>query len=160
MTTGIPTIDETVQHTTTWVSEVCAELGDPSRLHGWAALRGVLQHLRELLGDDEAAHLAAQLPMLIRGLFYEGYDPSPILRPERDLESFLRAVEARAGSDRIDAEAAARAVFAVLCRHLGGEAAQVRRRLSAPIRALWPTPRAPRRRSLLRPPAPRTRPLR
>lgn len=147
--TGVATIDETIQHTMTWVAEVCAEMGDPLRPHGWSALRGVLQHLRDLMGDDEAAHLAAQLPLLIRGLFYEGYDPNPIVVPERDRDSFLAAVQDGIGTDRVDPANAARAVFTVLGRHLDGEAAQVRRRLAAPIRELWPTPppTRPRRRA-------------
>jgi uncharacterized protein (DUF2267 family) len=162
MTTGIATVDETLQHTLSWVDEVCVEMEDPHRAHGWSAFRAVLQRLRDLMGNDEAAHLAAQLPLLLRGLFYEGYDPSPRPDVERDGGVFLRAIERGLGTDRIDPERAVRAVFEVLGRRLGGEAAQVRRRLSAPIRSLWPTQPvdAPRRRSSARATlnAPRARP--
>jgi len=47
-----------------------------SRRRSYAALRAVLHALRDRLTVSEAAHLAAQLPMLVRGVFYEGWDPS------------------------------------------------------------------------------------
>ena len=55
--------------------------------HGWTkerrnqsygALRAVLHGLRDRLTVEETAHLAAQLPMLIRGVYYTGWDPSRV----------------------------------------------------------------------------------
>src|SRR3954468_20250061 len=42
----------------------------------WRLLKGYLQTLRDELTLDEAAQLAAQLPLVLRGAFYEGFDPS------------------------------------------------------------------------------------
>lgn len=137
--TGLSSIDRTIQHTLEWVDDVCAEMNDPDRAHGWVALRAVLKELRDLLGMDEAADLAAQLPMLLRGLYFEGWDPQPE-RVVRDRETFLFDVQTALGSDRVDAADAARAVFAVIGRRLGGEAQQARNRLAAPVRELWPSP--------------------
>ncbi len=137
-TTGVAAIDRTVEHTLHWVDEVCREMGDDDRMHGWAALRAVLQHVRELVDADEARQLAAQLPMLLRGLFFEGWMPHRPQPAQRDREAFLDDVAVTLGSDAVDPEVAARAVFAVLKWRLGNEALQARARLSPEIRELWP----------------------
>ena len=139
MTTGVSTIDKTVDHTLSWVDDVTLELGDPDRAHGWIALRAVLHELRDLVDSDEAVQLAAQLPMLLRGLFFEGWNPMRPVPPQRDRGVFLDAVQVRLGTNRVDAEDAARAVFSVLGRRLDGEAEQARGRLSERIRELWPS---------------------
>jgi uncharacterized protein (DUF2267 family) len=136
--TGLAAIDRTVEHTLHWVDEVCREMRDEDRAHGWVALRAVLQHLRDLVDADEARQLAAQLPMLLRGLFFEGYTPQRPQPAERDLELFLDNVRLGIGSDEVDPEVAARAVFAVLRWRMGNEALQARARLSPAIRDLWP----------------------
>lgn len=48
------------------------------RNQSYAALRVVLHALRDRLRVEETAHLAAQLPMLIRGVYYTGWDPSQV----------------------------------------------------------------------------------
>lgn len=136
--TGVSTIDRTVEHTLAWVDDVCREMRDPERAHGWVALRAVLQHLRDVIDADEARQLAAQLPILLRGMFFDGFTPQRPVGPERHRDAFLDAVMLGIGSDRIDPERAARAVFAVLDQRLGSEAAQARMRLSESVRELWP----------------------
>ena len=71
MTTGLDVFDQTVQQTNTWLVEIERELG-ANRQRAYLALRGTLHALRDELVPDEAVHLAAQLPMLVRGLYYEG----------------------------------------------------------------------------------------
>lgn len=56
------------------------------------ALRGVLFTLRDRPTPDEAAHLAAQLPLLVRGIYYEGYQPSNKPERYRDKDEWLRRV--------------------------------------------------------------------
>ncbi|MEU5660464.1 DUF2267 domain-containing protein [Streptomyces sp. NPDC047737] len=46
------------------------------RKQSYAALRAVLHRLRDRLSADAAAHLGAQLPTLIRGVYYDGWKPS------------------------------------------------------------------------------------
>ena len=49
-----------------------AALGTDDRQDAYRAVRGVLHTLRDRLPVEESAQLAAQLPTLLRGVFYEG----------------------------------------------------------------------------------------
>ena len=73
MSTGLGVFDATVQDTNLWLKGLSAELGDCERQEAFAALRAVLHALRDRLQAHAAVNLAAQLPMLLRGLYYEGW---------------------------------------------------------------------------------------
>jgi uncharacterized protein (DUF2267 family) len=91
--TGYHSFDTTVDKTNRLLKMIEEEYGWPKerRNQSYAALRGVLHAVRDRLTVDESAHLAAQLPMLVRGLYYDGWDPSPVpVKMNRD--QFLRRV--------------------------------------------------------------------
>jgi uncharacterized protein (DUF2267 family) len=113
--------------------------------HGaYQALRAVLHCLRDRLTTDEAAQLGDQLPMLIRGIYYEAWRPAGKPQKVRSREEFLAWIGARLPATRlIDREDAARAVFQVLENHVSaGEIHDVVQSLPKEIRALWPNPQA------------------
>ena len=76
--TGHPSFDKTVEKTNRILKEIEQALGWPKerRNQSYAALRAVLHAIRDRLTVEEAAQLAAQLPMLVRGLYFEGWDPT------------------------------------------------------------------------------------
>jgi uncharacterized protein (DUF2267 family) len=78
--TGYASFDTTIDKTNRLLSEIEHEYGWPKerRNQSYAALRGVLHALRDRLSVEESAQLAAQLPMLVRGLYYEGWNPSRV----------------------------------------------------------------------------------
>ncbi|HET9093432.1 MAG TPA: DUF2267 domain-containing protein [Acidimicrobiales bacterium] len=119
MSHGLEVIDRTVEKTYEWLDEIARRdlLDEPHR--AYQVLRAVLHALRDRLEPDVAAHLAAQLPLLVRGLFYEGWDPSST--PMRlSLAEFLGRVESEAGlKGPSEAEDAARAVLSLLRDDLG-----------------------------------------
>ena len=43
------------------------------RRSAYRALRSVLHVLRDRLTPEQAVHLGAQLPLLVRGIFYDGW---------------------------------------------------------------------------------------
>lgn len=112
-------VDRTVAKTYEWLHAV-AEQGQLDSTHrAYQVIRAVLHALRDRLSPDVAAHLSAQLPMLLRGLFYEGWDPTTT--PQRmSLSEFLGRVEEEANlKGTSEAEDATRAVMAVLWDEVG-----------------------------------------
>jgi uncharacterized protein (DUF2267 family) len=112
-------IDRTVAKTYEWLRAVAGR-GNFDDLHqAYQVLRAVLQALRDRLSPDVAGHLSAQLPMLVRGVFYEGWDPGRT--PDHmSLSDFLVRVEKEANlKGTSEAEDATRAVMAVLWDELG-----------------------------------------
>ncbi len=144
----VEAIDHTVQQTHEWLRDVAADLGIDNHRHAYLALRGTLHAVRDFLPIDESAHLSAQLPMLIRGLYFEGWDPAQTLTgatEHRTREDFLSSIEAaldRAIWDEeagITAEQAARSALFVLSDRISiGEAEQIRRVMPESVRELWP----------------------
>lgn len=136
---GIKAFDTTVQETNHILNDIGDEMGDPRPSVAYHALRGVLFALRDRLPMSEAVQFAAQLPMLVRGIFFEGYRPTG--KPDKfDKDTFLARVseELRMGGGANAADAA-RAVFAVLQRRVDrGEIDDVRNSLPGDIRKLWP----------------------
>lgn len=57
----------------------------------------MLHALRDRLTSDEVVHLGPELPMIIRGVYFEGFD---IKNPSRndDLDEFLNAVTKEMGN--------------------------------------------------------------
>jgi uncharacterized protein (DUF2267 family) len=131
----------TLQQTQEWLKELMGEGGITDEHKAYAALRAVLQHLRDRLTVDEAAHLADQLPTLVRGIYYEGWHPAGTPTKDRSQEAFLAAVrENLSGHPEIRADIAVRQVFALLSRHIsGGEVQDVRDMLPKDVQQLWPT---------------------
>jgi uncharacterized protein (DUF2267 family) len=74
--------------------------------------------LRDRLTVEGAAHLAAQLPLVIRGVFFEGWDPSAV--PQKlHTDEFLERVRREANLQTADeARDAVRAVIAVMWERL------------------------------------------
>ena len=67
-TTGLPVFDTTVQETNLWLKAIMEGLHTDDRHLAYVALRATLHALRDRIGPENAVHLAAQLPMLVRGL--------------------------------------------------------------------------------------------
>ena len=140
-TTGQVGFDRTIQETNTWLNDVSEAMGDPRRTVAYHALRGTLFALRDRLPPAEVFDLSAQFPMLLRGLFFEGYRLQG--KPEKlHRDAFFERVQdelQRAGGANV--ETAVRAVFQVLDQHVeAGEIQDIRRALPADLRELWPTP--------------------
>lgn len=136
--TGVPALDTTVQKTNAWIKEIMDELGLEERRRAYLALRSTLHTLRDRLTVEEATDLGAQLPMLIRGLYYEGWNPSG--KPVKfDREGFLSHVrEHFVDEPGMDGSLIAQAVFRVLDRHISdGEIEDVKALLPKDLKEFW-----------------------
>jgi uncharacterized protein (DUF2267 family) len=74
----LPVFDTTIQVTNEWINDICAEIDTLDAHRAFAALRSVLHALRDRLPIAVAVHFAAQLPVLLRGVYYEGWDPASV----------------------------------------------------------------------------------
>ncbi len=138
--TGLSQFDTTVHATNIWLKELTGRLGWEDRHRAYQALRAVLHALRDHLTVDEVATLGAQLPLLIRGIYYEGWHPADKPLRERKKEQFLAHVASAFPANLgIDAEEVARAALEVLAAHVtGGEVRGIQHVLPAEIRTLLP----------------------
>lgn len=137
---GASAIDTTYHKTNEWIHQICREMNTDNENFAYSALRSVLHALRDRMVVDEAAQLGAQLPMLIRGLYYDGWNPSKVPTTERSRQDFLDRIQRELGNyPGAYGERAAQAVFAVLRDRISpGEIQDVMAALPQEIRALWP----------------------
>jgi uncharacterized protein (DUF2267 family) len=137
-TDRVDVIDRSVEKMNVWLRDTAAELGS-DRPAAYRALRAVLHALRDRLTVDESAQLAAQLPLLVRGVFYDGWDPSRTPMKYSHAAEFLDRV-AREGNLAGDTEAsfAVAAVARVLRAHISqGELDDAMAILPSEVRALF-----------------------
>ena len=128
---------QSVQTADRWVADLAAELAtDPDE--AYHVLRAVLHALRDRLPHEESAQLAAQLPLILRGTYYEGWRPSRTPETYHGVDPFLQRVAAEAQlAGETEASFAAAGAMTMLHRHVsGGEIADVLAALPAPVRAL------------------------
>lgn len=140
MSTGLAVFDETVQESNGWLKQLQAELEPCNREQAYRALRAVLHVLRDRLPETAVLGLSAQMPMLLRGLFLEGWRPQDGPSHVNTTEAFTEAVQDRLG-ERFprDALAVSTAALEVMTDHLDpGEVDKLIRYLPAHLRALWP----------------------
>ena len=138
-TTGISTLDHAPQVAAEWLNQLCDDLDWREKPRAYLLMHETLHAIRDLLSVDEAAHLASQLPVLIPGIYYEGWGPSKTPVAERSKAEHLARVCARFEKHPLDdPERALAAVFDLLRRHFSfGEFDQVRNAMRKPIRELW-----------------------
>lgn len=139
--------DTTIQKTNLWLKEIMEDEGWEDRQKAYMVLRAVLHALRDRLVVDEAVHLGSQLPMLLRGMYYEGWDPSINPLKIRNKGKFLsRITQGYEGAQiDVDPEEAFREVVGVVARNISeGELDDVRHSLPASIQELWPEKPTPK----------------
>jgi uncharacterized protein (DUF2267 family) len=127
-----------------WLKEIAQELS-VDRHGAYQALRAVLHSLRDRLTINEAVDLGDQLPILVRGIYYEAWHPAGKPDKIRSRDEFLIGITTRIAMKKsIDAENVACAVFRTLENHVSpGEIRDVIHILPEEIRTLWPPLRQP-----------------
>ena len=137
---GLESIDRTVQLTHIWINDLDGRLGWESKSRSYRLLRTVLQAIRDWLPANEAADLAAQLPELLRGVYYEHWRPANTPVKRRSKGDFLARIDHAFNTDPlVHTPDAVSNVFAMLSDRISaGEIEDVRRALPADLRNLWP----------------------
>jgi uncharacterized protein (DUF2267 family) len=141
MSTGLDTFDKTVQESNLWLKDLMERLNTNDRHHAYSTLRAVLHALRDRIGSENAAHLGAQLPMLLRGLFYEGWDPTGKPSKERHEAAFLAHIAKELPrADEKEIEQGVYVALDVLTKHIDrGTAVKLASMFPLELRKFWPT---------------------
>lgn len=136
--TGLDIFDKTLQSTHIWLDDL-KEVHRQDKQSAWHLLTATLRTLRDQLPPDLVAHFGAQLPMLLRGAYYEQYDPANHPNPRRDRASFVNRVEETPTATGTVTEEAVSSVLRVVNQRVdSGMVEKVRNALPDDIRALWP----------------------
>lgn len=137
--TGLEVFDTKIQETNRWLGSLSQKIGGEDRHRAYLILRATLHALRDRLGTHAAAHFAAQLPMLLRGIFYKGWRPDGEPPKQRHIRDFLDAFrEYLPNSVIVDDEEAVRTVFRVIWEMIDpGEVEKILATLPKDLRDLW-----------------------
>ena len=137
--TGLEVFDKTLQTTNIWLDELMEDLG-PDRKTAWRVLAVVLHRLRNRLPLGLAVNLGAQLPILVRGVYYDQFQPEQLPSECNTVEEFCAEVGEWLQDNRpVDPELAVKSVFKVLDRHISeGEIRNVAQALPKELRQAWP----------------------
>ncbi len=135
---GLEVFDKTLETTHIWLNEICNDLG-PDKQVAWKVLSTVLHKLRDRLPIGLSAHLGAQLPLLVRGVYYDQFEPSKVPTECNSREEFVAEVAEWLNDTRpVDPDLAVRSVFGVLSRHISeGQVNKVREALPRSLRQSW-----------------------
>jgi uncharacterized protein (DUF2267 family) len=136
---GLEVFDRTLQITHIWLDEIIEDL-HTDRQTAWRVLGAVMRALRDRLPTGLAANLSAELPLLVRGAYFDQWRPGEETLKLRTLAEFLERVSANLAHGKpIGSLDATRAVFAVLGRHLDkGQLDKVNHTLPEELREFWP----------------------
>ena len=122
-----------------WLLEIGDRAGYPDRTD-WAygCLKAVLHTLRDRTTVEEVFQLSAQLPVLIRGIYFEGY--KPFGKPDKmNVEEFMSRIKKELGnSNPVSADDAFRVVLEVLYEKTSkGEMDDIRGQMPKAIQKIW-----------------------
>lgn len=138
--TGITTLDHAPDAVAEWLIQLSEWMGWTETGKSYLLLRSTLHELRDYLSVDEAAQLAAQMPLLMKGIFYDGWNPAHKPGANHDKTSFIRNVQEKFIKYPLDdPEGAISTVFALLETKISmGEIGDVRGAMKKELQELWP----------------------
>ncbi|MFZ5955212.1 MAG: DUF2267 domain-containing protein [Nanoarchaeota archaeon] len=134
---AIHTFDSFVQKANLWIKELMNELDFDEQM-AYHALKGILVELRNKLELDEIAELSAQLPIIIRGIYFDGWNPSS--KPIKYSKSeFVSRVHAHMQNNpEIDPTEIVQKTFIFLSKKISeGEVNDIKSNLPKKIKELW-----------------------
>lgn len=137
MARAVEAFETSRQKTALWLKDVARELHTEDRHRAYAALRAVLHALRDCMPIEEAVKFSGQMPLILKGVFFDGWKARR--KPERlSRVEFYGRVRERLRGVALDGAPAARAVLRALDRHMStGELEGVKRILPGEVRELW-----------------------
>lgn len=136
---NIKALQSSLNLTQIWIKDLMDTYDYADENKAFVLLRATLKTLRDRLPMDEVFHLASQLPAVVRGYFFEGWDPHRQPGNEKTTHDFLGKVRKNLGGhDEIDLEMAVPEALKVIFNHIDkGEAEDVLKNLPPDIHELF-----------------------
>jgi uncharacterized protein (DUF2267 family) len=116
-----------------------AQISSPHK--AYSILRATLHTLRDCLTIDEIAHLGAELPLIMRGIYYEGWKPSTVPKEIKNLNEFYSNIcfESTNAFSINEVEKLAPEVLFILEQHISeGQIRKIKNMLPKNLRTLLP----------------------
>jgi uncharacterized protein (DUF2267 family) len=132
--------ETTLQKTNLWLKGISDLMHWNDHQKAYHGLRVVLHALRDRLPVPEAAHLGAQLPMLVRGFYYDNWKPASTPSKVKTTQEFYDVVQENFAADRnVNPMRLTDAVMKVLAANLTpGELDKLRGIFPPHLREIWP----------------------
>jgi uncharacterized protein (DUF2267 family) len=121
VTTGVSNLDHSIEKANAWLADVASEFGTHDRRFAYRVTRAWMHVLRDRLPVPVAAHFASQLPELLRGVFYDGWNPSQV-PVKYDHAEYVRRFARDANIHDTEVSHAASLVTKVVRRHVSAGA--------------------------------------
>jgi uncharacterized protein (DUF2267 family) len=110
--------DNHCQEATLFIKNIAVQLGTPDDTdHAVRVLTCIFRALRRKLIPDESLHIVSQLPLLLKGMYVDGWDIYEPISEAKTFEEFLHDIrsntEGEEGADFDDDELARKKITAV-----------------------------------------------
>ena len=140
--TDVTALNHTLEETHGWLEALQQKGPFETEQQAYSHMRATLHAVRDRLTVEEAVHFAAEMPMLVRGFYFEGWRPALAPNAEKKtVEDFLEAVRESLRDESTPASDLGEAVTAVLTllsdRLSEGQIRHVRDQLPEEMQALW-----------------------
>lgn len=106
-----------------WIREIQQQMDFINADTSYRLLKAVLHALRDQMSLAEMAYFAGQLPLLLRGTFYEGWNPYMVNLSSFTKEDFLQSVRNHlelTGKPQFELETGVLVALNVIKKHLHG----------------------------------------
>ncbi|HVE42298.1 MAG TPA: DUF2267 domain-containing protein [Planctomycetota bacterium] len=138
MTTNMDVFERSIQKAGRWIDDLERYMGWENPHQTYEALGVVLHVLRDRIPVHQAVAFGAQLPLLLRGLYFQNWDVSKNPEKYRHARDFLAHVRDGLAEHRLEfvpEERLVEGVVAVISQRISeGEYASLRRSLPAEVR--------------------------
>lgn len=122
--TTITALNRSLQTTMEWIKTIQDELGWEDEDRTYNAIKAVLHTLRDRMPLEESAKFAAQLPMIMRGVYYDQYNPTVQPTKLRTRDEFLEEVRNKFPDPSFSPEESMRGVMMGLERRIGRDSVE------------------------------------
>lgn len=139
MMTNVKGIQKTIEQSHAWIKILMHDYPFPNENKAFVLIRATLKALRDRLPMNEAVHLGSQLPVMLRGFYYEGWNPDNEITRIKSAHDFIQTVQVHLnGHEDIRLEEAVPVTMKLIFDMIDqGEAREVRQNLPPEIRNLF-----------------------